>query len=253
MTRPRLRTCTTVGAMVTPTPGGGVSPWLAAIAGTTMNWTSGAGSPAGGPDEPAGLGDVRGQRPAVAGEPAQRVARRLGRVQVGGAPGEPADRHVRVVLQALPHAGQVDGDGDAVLAQLRGRADAGQQQQLRAVHRAAGQHHLPLGPDGHLVAAVPVDHAGGPAPVDHDPGDRRVGQHGQVGPAQRRPQVRVRGRPAPPAALGDLVAAGAVLAGAVEVVVGRQARPTAAEPRKASVSSCTWRRSSTRSGPPVPW
>ena len=50
-----------------------------------------------------------------------------------------------MVLQPLAHAGEVGDDVDAVLAQVRGRADAGEHQQVRAVDRSAAQQHLTAG------------------------------------------------------------------------------------------------------------
>ncbi len=104
-----------------------------------------------------------------------------------------------------------------------GRADAGQQEQLRAVHRAAGQQDLPLRPGRGLRSAAAVVDDRGAAAFGRDPGDQRVGLHGEVRPGHRGPQVRVRGRAAAAAALGDLVEADPVLRRAVEVVVGGQA------------------------------
>ena len=49
------------------------------------------------------------------------------------------DRDFVAVLQIAADAWQVDTHGDAVLAQFGGRTDAGQQQQLRRVERAAAQ------------------------------------------------------------------------------------------------------------------
>ncbi len=50
-----------------------------------------------------------------------------------------------MVLQVLADARQIVHDFDAVAAQQAGRADAGELQQLRALQRARGQHHLARG------------------------------------------------------------------------------------------------------------
>ena len=64
------------------------------------------------------------------------------------------DRDLVAVLQVAADAGQVDAHGDAVRAQLRGRADARQHQQLRRVEGAAAQDHL--APRAHLARARPA-------------------------------------------------------------------------------------------------
>src|SRR6185437_13443048 len=126
----------------------------------------------------------------------------------------------RVVGQVGAHAGAVGHHRDVVLAQVVGGPDAGQHQQLRAADGPAGQDDLRVGHGELLGAPVQVANADGPAALDLDRGGQCVGEDGQVGPGRGRVQVGVGRRPAPAAALGDLVIADAVLPGAVEVVVG---------------------------------
>ena len=52
--------------------------------------------------------------------------------QVGSALGVEDEGDGRVVVQVLPDAGEVVDDVDADVAQVRGRPDAGEHQQLRA-------------------------------------------------------------------------------------------------------------------------
>ena len=115
-----------------------------------------------GADEAAGLGGVGGQHAAAADREAQRCQRHAAR----GAPAQRIrlgtrvvhrDRHRRVVLQVLPHAGQGVRDGDAVALQFIGRADARQLQQLRRLDRAGGQQHL--GRFGRHLQALPIGQA----------------------------------------------------------------------------------------------
>jgi hypothetical protein len=69
-----------------------------------------------------------------------------------------------MVLQAVADPGGGDEHLDAVLAQVAGRADARQQQQLRAVDRPAAQEHLAPGPDLTLAAVAQIPHPDGPPP-----------------------------------------------------------------------------------------
>ncbi len=72
-------------------------------------------------------------------------------------------RDEQVVVQVVAHR-QVGEYGDAVLAEVRGRADAGEHQDLRGPEHAGGDDDLLAGPD-HPAGPVVVDHldAGGPA------------------------------------------------------------------------------------------
>ena len=168
--------------------------------------------------EAATLTDVGGQRSGPACLPAHQVGHVGELDEVGGAAGVPDHRDGRVVLQPLAHTSQVGHHVDAVLAQVGGRSDAGEHQQVRAVHGTTAQQHLARGRGGDLAATAAIGHAGGPVALDDDPGREGAGLHVEVVPAAHRLQVRRVGRPAPAVAAGHLVAPGALLLGAVEVV-----------------------------------
>jgi hypothetical protein len=125
-----------------------------------------------------------------------------------------------VIGQVCAHAGTVRHHRDVVLTQVVGRADARQHQQLGAAHRPGGQDDLDVGRGEHLGAALQVTHPDGAAALDLDRDGQGIGRDGQVRPPGGRMQVGVRRRPPPAAPLGHLVVTDAVLAGAVEVVIG---------------------------------
>jgi hypothetical protein len=129
-----------------------------------------------------------------------------------------------VVLQAGPHGGGVDDHRDVVSAQVVGRADTRQHQQLRRPDRPAGDDDLP-GRAGFAWRSG-VDVADPPRPVAFEGqlADQRVGLHGEVAAPHGRPEVGVGDRPASPRLLGHLIVTDAVLAGAVEVLVAGQPR-----------------------------
>lgn len=144
-------------------------------------------------------------------------------------------------MEVLADAGQGGGDRDAVLAQLLGVADAGEQQQLRGLDRPRRHDHLPAGPYGVLpgrrraAVAVPdgaarevgggleldVLDARAGVPVEEQAAALRIGAQGQVGPFQR---LQIGGEDTLAAAVGhvDVVPAGAEEAapGSVGVEVG---------------------------------
>ncbi len=124
-------------------------------------------------------------------------------------------------MRLAPTDGQVGDHVDALLAQVVGRADAGEHQQLGRADRARREDHLGLGPGGLVAALAPVGDPGRPAALDQHPGHQGVGDDGEV----LRPggQVAVGRAAAPAVPLGDLVVADPVLLGAVEVVVGDRA------------------------------
>ncbi len=145
-------------------------------------------------------------------------------------------------MEVLADPGQGRGDLDAVLAQLLGPADAGEQQQLRRLDRPGGHEHLapgpygvqpgrgdaavavPDGPAGELRGGLELDvlHARAGVPVEEQPGALRVGAQGQVRPVER--GLQIGGQRALAAAVGhvDVVPAGAEEAapGPVGVEVG---------------------------------
>ncbi len=63
-------------------------------------------------------------------------------------------RHLVAVLQVHADAGQIDASGDAVRAQVRGRTDPRQHQQLRRVEGSAAQDDL--APRVHLARLARV-------------------------------------------------------------------------------------------------
>ena len=130
---------------------------------------------------------------------------------------------LEVVLQVLPHAGQVGDDADPVRAQLVRRADARQLEQLRRVDRAAAEHDLAR-PDAVRAAPAGVVDAGRARAVEADAQHLRERDHVEVGPAHHRVQVRARGGEPAPAVHVAVEGGEALLAVAVDVVGERVAR-----------------------------
>ena len=99
--------------------------------------------------------EVSGPRPCVCSS--ADVLRRLGRLERGRVVGEEDDPGVQVVLQVAADGGLVEAHVDAERAQLVGRADAREHQQLRRLVGAGGQDHLALGLERgrHAVDARP--------------------------------------------------------------------------------------------------
>ena len=81
-----------------------------------------------------------------------------------------------MLLQVLADVGVVDEDLDAVLAQVLGRTDAGQHQELRRAVGAGREDHLARGARG---AAGVLDADGAPV-LDDDPAHVRAGLDGEV-------------------------------------------------------------------------
>jgi hypothetical protein len=127
-------------------------------------------------------------------------------------------------VEVLADAGEVEHRGDAVLAQVRARADAREQEQLRRVQRPRREDHLarrarPVEP----LLARELDADGTPA-FEEDARRMRPGEDREVGAAPRRPEVG-RGRAlAPPAPGRHVGRAEAGAQPAVRVVVVRVAR-----------------------------
>ena len=123
-----------------------------------------------------------------------------------------------MVLQVLPHPGQVGDHVHPERGQVSGVADTGELQQLRRVDRAAAQDDLTRADLTRRPAAVAVRHAHGPVPLEQDPGDEGPAGHVQVRPAHHRVQVGA-GRAEPPAPVDVAVEGGeAFLAEAVDVL-----------------------------------
>src|SRR5580704_4008248 len=115
---------------------------------------------------------------------------------------------------------------DAERLQQRRRADAGNLQQLRRVHRAAAQDHFLGGAHFHrraIAAAFAVADADGALSFQDDLGGVGVRADREVLAAHRRMEIAARGAPAPAVLDDALYVAHARLQGAVVVAVARDA------------------------------
>ena len=99
----------------------------------------------------------------------------------------------QVVVQVLSNARSVDENVDADLAQMPGRPDAGQHEQMRGADGARAHHHLAIHfdpmndvPDGVVGAAAPEI-------VEHQPVDVGVGHDREIFSSEVGAQVGVRG------------------------------------------------------------
>jgi hypothetical protein len=131
---------------------------------------------------------------------------------------------VEMVLQVFPDARQFVQRCDAVPGKFVPRSYSRKKQQVRRPERPAAQHDLAPGLDQLVAALAPVAQARSPLAVEDDARRVRLGDHGQVRPLHRRMQIGRRRRTAlafarPVPELGDLVEPGALLLGAVEIVV----------------------------------
>src|SRR3546814_6489939 len=81
------------------------------------------------------------------------------------------DHHASMILQIFADAGQVLHDGDAVLPQQRGGADAGQLEKLWGIDRAPREDDLALRFDRLPAALALIFHAHG-TPVLHEDAGR---------------------------------------------------------------------------------
>ena len=138
----------------------------------------------------AGPGQLAAQRrvylPVVVPAAGQRPGYRVARHDDG------------VVLEVLPDPGQVGDRADAQGAQLPGRADPGQQEQLRGADRARAHDHLPAGVRLRRYPVAEVADPGAPAVPHVQAGGQAAGLHGQVAAVQDGPQVgAVRADPLP--------------------------------------------------------
>ena len=125
-----------------------------------------------------------------------------------------------MILQVLAHR-QVDAGLDPHFGQMRGRADAGEHQELRRIECAAGDDDIAIGLGADCVAAVEdIFDAGGAGALHQHLGRMRAGGNGEIGAVAGRPQIGARRRRTPSVADGVLAAADAFLRFAV-VVLGR--------------------------------
>src|SRR5262249_45115423 len=144
---------------------------------------------------------------------------------LGRAPLERAELHRReeVILQVLADAGKVVDDGDAGGLQVVGGADAGKEENVGGADRAGGEDDLFARGRRLLLSAGAVAHALDAAALDDETGDGGAGHDLEIRPRGGGVEERVGGAPAAAVAHGVLVMAGALLLGAVEIVVARDA------------------------------
>ncbi len=129
-----------------------------------------------------------------------------------------------VIAQILPHAGQGMHHRHADLGQPRRVPHAGDLQQLRRVDAAAAQYHVAPRADGDRRAAVgAIGHAHRAPALEHDALGQGALDQVQIGPLQRRAQIRVHRAPAPPVLHHLLIQEGAFLVAGI--VVGRAVQP----------------------------
>src|SRR5262245_50815474 len=130
---------------------------------------------------------------------------------------------LEMVLQVGADARHVGDHVDAEGLQQARRSHTRELQELRRVERAAGDDDLAFGAGGARLAALLVFDPDGAAAVEQDAPRQRVGHHGEIWPAPRRPQVAHRRRPTASVARRQLIVAGALLGRAIEVVIARKA------------------------------
>ena len=131
--------------------------------------------------------------------------------------------NLQMVVQVLADARQVDRRRDADRAQVIGRTDAGEHQELRRAEGAGADDHLARGEGLAGLAAHGVGQAEGPPLVEQHPLAERAGPDGQRGVRRDTPQVGP-GRGGAQAALDVHVeAAEALLPRAVDVAGRREA------------------------------
>jgi len=86
-----------------------------------------------------------------------------------------------VILEVGADARSVGNDWDAVLAQLLGRTDAGEEHELRRPDRAGGKYHLAATARTSHFAAAPPAHARSTTAFEHDGFDQAIGLEPQIG------------------------------------------------------------------------
>ena len=168
---------------------------------------------------PLRCGAIRGCPCSALTAPAKRQAEQVGQLSARRSTSTTSMWSCR----CAPTPGRSCTTRDAVLLQLRARADARQHQQLRRLQRAGAEQHLAprlqllqLAADAHL-------HADRAPAFEQDARGVGLGHHLQVGAAQVRRQVGLGGAEALAVLVRHLVHAHAFLRGAVEVGVQREA------------------------------
>ena len=175
-----------------------------------------------GAGEQAELRRRHGQRAApqqrIFGEHAGKAeARMIALVERGDAVDLVDQPQLQVILQVGADAGPVGDDVDAVLAQLRGRPDAGQQQELRRADRAGGENDFAAAARAARRAVLPPAHAGRALAVEDDAFGETAGFEPQIGAMQHRLEKGARRRDTAAALLVDVKGADAFVVAAVEV------------------------------------
>src|SRR5690554_3051922 len=124
-----------------------------------------------------------------------------------------------MIVEVVAHAGQIDLDIDAVIAEMIGRANAAEHEDLRRADGASRKNHLG-GSAINLALSVLDDlHAGGATVFDDDALGMRVEDDGQVRKVLAADEA-LRGAMTHAVCAGHLVEARCELLGAVEVTVG---------------------------------
>jgi len=180
--------------------------------------------------EGAGLEEILPPRPLLAQHVVQAgldlVEARLRGIGGDGLGALVDDADVEVVLHVAADFGQRRVHGDAELRQQGRIADAGELQDLRALHGAGGEQHLLVRVDAlrGLAGAACVLDADRTPLLDQDARGVGVGDHREIAALERGPQVSERGAPAFAVLDGELVGAEAFLLVAVEVARHRVSR-----------------------------
>ena len=168
---------------------------------------------------------VGGAEAAPEQQPARADQRLRHQVPVAVERDRPPARHLQVdlemVLQVGADAGPVGDDRDAVLAQVRRRADARQHEERRRVDRGCGEHDLGVRPDPADRPAALIFDADRPAALHDDAAHMGPRPQLQVAALQRRLEIGVGGGPAAALPHRHLHCAKTFLALAV-IVVGRR-------------------------------
>ncbi len=131
-------------------------------------------------------------------------------------------QHREMVLQVLADR-QIDERGDADRAQMIGRADAGEHQNLRRVEGAAAEDDFALGIGVQRLAALFIVHAGGPVALHRDARDMGPHLDRKILPLHRRMEIADRGRAA--LAVADRILGAAEALPRAAVVVAGDRRP----------------------------